>query len=95
MSSTSSIKKETGTFPILKDDAICSCMKELNMDLDVASLRAPKPKQLATIYENFVDLLMGVSRDEAMQPQFAALDVLEHPELHETSIGEIMFMKSL
>lgn len=70
-------------------------MNELGMKITEDDLKTPKRNQLKIIYENFVDLLMGVSREDAKQPDFTVADVLEHQDLHETSIGEIMLVKSL
>ena len=88
-------RRQPGTFPLLTSQVICECMGELGMKLSEQELRDPKRTTMALIYENFVDLLMGVSRADARAPAESALDVLEHPELHDNSIGEIMFIKSL
>jgi hypothetical protein len=86
-----------GTFPILASSVICECMAELGMEMTDADLREPKSKTMASVYENFVDLLMGVSRDDSapLNASNAPLDVLEHPELHDTSISEIKIVKAL
>ena len=90
-------KRQPGTFPLLSSSVICECMGELGMELSDSDLREPKRATMTQVYENFVDLLMGVSRADAEQQPLTsvAFDVLEHPELHEQSMGEIMFVKSL
>lgn len=88
-------KKMPGTFPILSNQGICECLNELHMNVDENSLKQPKRTMMLGIYESLVELLMGVSRDDTTQPHFAAVDVLEHQQLHENSVGEIMFIKSL
>lgn len=95
-SSSSAKKPSTNTFPILNEQTITVCLSDLGINIDEAELKAPKSKTMFTVYAQFVDVLMGVNADEALKPpQFAALDVLEHQELHETSLAEIMFVKSL
>ena len=88
-------KKMPGTFPILSNQGICECLNELHMNVDENNLKQPKRTMMLGIYESLVELLMGVSRDDTTQPHFAAVDVLEHQQLHENSVGEIMFIKSL
>ncbi len=87
-----------GTFPILASSVITECMQELGMELTEADLREPKARTMALVYENFVDLLMGVSRDDSAPlsaTHASALDHLEHPELHDNSISEIKIVKAL
>jgi type II secretory pathway pseudopilin PulG len=91
------IPQTTGTFPILASSVITECLQELGMELTEADLREPKPRTMALVFENFVDLLMGVSRDDSapLTANATAMDVLEHPELHDTSLGEIKIVKAL
>jgi hypothetical protein len=91
------IPQTTGTFPILASSVITECLQELGMELTEADLREPKPRTMALVFENFVDLLMGVSRDDSapLVTNATAMDVLEHPELHDTSLGEIKIVKAL
>lgn len=88
-------EKKVVTFPLLSYNTTLKCLGELGLKVTEADLKAPKTKTILPIYVSFVDLLMGVNFEEAMQPQLTAQDVLEHPELHTYSIGEIMFVKSL
>jgi hypothetical protein len=83
------------TFPLLSYNTTLKCLGELGMKVTEADLKAPKSKTIRQIYMNLVDLLMGVNFEEPLQPQLTAQDVLEYPELHTNSIGEIMFVKSL
>jgi len=41
------------------------------------------------VYESFLDLLMGVTRDTFEQPAFDVETMLEMPELHLQSIADL------
>ena len=41
------------------------------------------------VYESFLDLLMGVTRDSFEQPAFDVESMLEMPELHLQSITDM------
>jgi len=47
------------------------------------------------LYENLVILLVGISREEMQQPIFSAIECLQFPELHDSSIPNIVFSKNL
>ena len=51
--------------------------------------------QIKNIYAFFVDILMGITREELQQPSFAVMEMLQFPELHEESIAELAFHKHL
>jgi len=47
------------------------------------------------VYESFLDLLMGVTRDTFEQPAFDVESVLEMPELHLQSLADMSCFHAL
>lgn len=78
-------------FPVLKPEEILACFSELNVPLTADELNNPEKhvESIRRIHLQLVELCLGVSRDELMQPAFAGLSVLQFPELHEDSIPHI------
>eukprot|EP00164_Ancoracysta_twista_P005929 GFYU01008161.1.p1 GENE.GFYU01008161.1~~GFYU01008161.1.p1 ORF type:complete len:442 (+),score=188.44 GFYU01008161.1:63-1388(+) len=76
-------------FPRLKSVEILECLNDLGIGLTKDELMDPKPETVRLVYEKFVELLMGVRREDMRQPSFAAIDNLSYPELHDESIPEL------
>lgn len=86
------VMKKQYSFPILEDDDILLCLRELQVNAQEADLVNPTPQTVHSIYTHFLDILMNVTRDDLMQPQFTS--TLEHPELHEDSIPMLTFLRA-
>lgn len=84
--------KKHYSFPILDDADILLCLRELQVNVSETDLVNPTPQVVHSIYCHFLDILMNVTRDDLMQPQFTS--TLEHPELHEDSIPMSTFLRS-
>eukprot|EP01112_Ceratiomyxa_fruticulosa_P022964 TRINITY_DN8588_c0_g1_i1.p1 TRINITY_DN8588_c0_g1~~TRINITY_DN8588_c0_g1_i1.p1 ORF type:complete len:443 (-),score=75.12 TRINITY_DN8588_c0_g1_i1:99-1427(-) len=83
------------TFPILPDDQIISTMTSFGVALALEELQKPIPEVVREVFEQIVQRILMISTADLKQPQFDALGVLMLPELHDESIGEFMFWKSL
>lgn len=55
----------------------------------------PSPDFVRSIYETFVELCMGITREEMNQPQFSGLHVLNYAELHENSIPQLTLFRNM
>ena len=53
------------------------------------SLNQPNGHHMRRVFESFLDLLMGVTRDTFEQPTFDVGTMLEMPELHLQSIADM------
>ena len=84
---------QTFSFPLLKKSEIVSCCNELNIPITENDLTQPHLSVVRTVYELFVELLTGISKDQMQQIQFSALDTLSFPELYEEAIPEVTFLK--
>ena len=91
---TPSRSRSTYSFPILKNSELIACMPNLGIHMSESDLTSPEPEFVINVYETFVDLLAGVSKEELNQPQFVGLGELDHPELHEDSIPRLALYRA-
>ncbi|EME32654.1 kinetochore protein Nuf2 [Galdieria sulphuraria] len=89
------VKGPQYSFPILNAEEIVQCLKELQIPFSEEQLKKPTSEGIRATYEQILELLLGISRDELQQPVFQALDVLSYPELHEYSVGQLNFHRNL
>lgn len=86
------MKKPHYSYPILDDPDILVILRELGMNASETDLINPTPQTVHMFYCHFLDILMNVTREDLIQPQFTS--TLEHPELHEDSIPMATFLRS-
>lgn len=82
-------------FPILKNINIVQTLNECNIPFNLEDLQKPHPTTIRMVYETFVTLLMGITKENLQQPQFNALSQLSFPELHEEAIPELAFYRNM
>uniref|UniRef100_A0A7S3A1N2 Kinetochore protein NUF2 n=1 Tax=Rhodosorus marinus TaxID=101924 RepID=A0A7S3A1N2_9RHOD len=83
------------SFPILSPDEIFQCLGELQIPFSEDYLRKPSADSVRALFEQFLELLMGSSKEELSQPVFGAVDVISYPELHEDSIPFLAFHRRM
>ena len=82
------------SFPELKNAEILQCMEDLRISLQESDLNKPTIAVAQRIFEAFVEIFMGVGRDQmGQQPAFSLVETLEHPDLHVESISLIAFYR--
>ncbi|KAJ3195182.1 kinetochore-associated Ndc80 complex subunit nuf2 [Irineochytrium annulatum] len=67
------------SFPSLKPAEILTCLADLQIPMSHEDLEKPSTNRMLAVFEQFTDILMGVSRDQFSQPNFAAMEILEYP----------------
>ena len=94
-----STTKTTYSFPILTNDEIRSCLKELKIELSERDLLRPTHESLRHVYESAYELFFNVNldEDESFQPdpEIAEEVGLEFPELYEDAIPNVLFLSRL
>ena len=80
-------------FPTLNNAEILQCMDELRIPLTEQELSKLSSMKTIKIFESFLDILMGITREELEQPHFSVLENLENPELHQQSLIDIAFFR--
>jgi kinetochore protein Nuf2 len=83
------------SFPPLSVADIIYLSSELNIPIQEEDLTNPTPQSLHGIFECFTSLLAGFSKADYKQPHFGAMDLLSYPDLHEDSIPELAFYRTL
>ncbi|RKO89731.1 kinetochore protein Nuf2, partial [Blyttiomyces helicus] len=81
------------SFPSLKVSEILQCMSDLQIPFTEADLMQPTMQRVVPIYEAFLEIFVGVGRES--QPSFAALEILEFPDLHQEAISILGFQRQL
>ena len=83
------------SFPILKTEEILQCLHEMQLAVDENDLKNPTAQSTRKIYETFIEMIMGITREEMSQPAFHGLSALNYPELHEESIPTIAYLRAM
>jgi kinetochore protein Nuf2 len=83
------------SFPTLENREILECMSELGCSLSEEQLTKPTPDHIMRVMEQLLDLFMGFSADDNAQIKFSGMDVFDHPEIHEFSVGQLAFHRSV
>ncbi len=74
---------------------ILECLTELGMNVTEESLVRPVSEQVIRLMEQLLDTFMGYTAEDNAQIKFEGMDVFEHPEIHEYSVGQLAFNRSL
>jgi kinetochore protein Nuf2 len=78
-----------------KNAEIVAMVNHLSIPFTVEDITKPNPNSIRHVYEMFVELLMGISKEDLQQPHFAGVGHLNHPELFEEAIPEVAFYRAL
>eukprot|EP00127_Corallochytrium_limacisporum_P000915 Clim_evm11s32 gene=Clim_evmTU11s32 len=83
------------SYPLLKSVEISAFLREVGLSVKEKELQNPTPEMVTRIYEVFVELLMGATREDLITSTASVRNedhLGQHPELHEeSSIQELMF----
>jgi len=83
------------SFPILETREILECMMELGCTVSEEQLTKPSADHISRLMEQLLDLFLGFSTDESSQMRFSGMDAFDFPELHEFSVGQLAFNRSI
>lgn len=84
------------SFPILSNDEIRSCLKELKIELNERDLLRPTHDSLRNVYEQCFELFLGITIESLEEPdEEIASECLEFPELYEDAIPNLLFLSQL
>ncbi|ORX86644.1 Nuf2-domain-containing protein [Basidiobolus meristosporus CBS 931.73] len=87
--------KASYIYPTLKPSEILICMRDLQIPFAEEDLTKPTALRLALVYEAFVDIFMGIPKEQFEQPPEGVLDMLEHPEIHMSALTQMSFFSKL
>jgi len=83
------------SFPLLSNGEILRCLSEMDVSCDEAALTKPSPDGSRVMFEQIVECLVGVSKEELSAPVGSAMDVIEFPELHDDSLPRMAMHRAL
>ncbi|ORY02797.1 Nuf2-domain-containing protein [Basidiobolus meristosporus CBS 931.73] len=87
--------KASYIFPTLKPSEIIICMRDLQIPFAEEDLSKPTALRLAFVFEAFVDIFMGIPKEQFEQPSAEVIDLLENPEIHMTALTQMSFFTKL
>lgn len=83
----------TYSFPLLKPSQIIASFRDMKIPVAEEDLKQSDVGAIRKVLEFFIELTMGITREEMNQPQFAGVKVLSYPELYEEAIVELTFFR--
>ena len=86
-------KKSKYMFYELPMAEILQIMEDLRFPILETDISKPSAPQVQRVYEFFLDIFTGVSKESYSQPPLAVLEMLEYPELHLDSLGLVSFYR--
>lgn len=88
-------KREYYSFPDLKIPEIVQCMNDLQIPFSEDDIRKPSPARVVALLDTFLDMFMGISREQLSQPNFTVMEMLEYPDLHQDSLALMAFYRQV
>lgn len=85
----------TYSFPILDDEEILACLRELEVDLDASELRKPTEEVMRRVYGGLVEILTGRTLEEIRRVDEEALATVDDPESIRADIPNFMFFMAV
>ena len=73
--------KEVYHFPLLKLEAIVSCLKDVEVSSTEDELARPTPQKMLLVYETFLDIVTGKLRDDCTIDDIQSMDITAYPVL--------------
>ncbi|XP_024529727.1 probable kinetochore protein NUF2 [Selaginella moellendorffii] len=88
--------RNTYSFPTLERKEILKCLAQIGVtDLSEENLVKPSREIIWPLYENLVQYLVGIPRNELQQPVLGALDCVRHQELYADSVGTLASFRAI
>ncbi|KAF9958697.1 kinetochore-associated Ndc80 complex subunit nuf2 [Modicella reniformis] len=82
-------------FPILKHQAIISCLADLSVSWTEEDLTRPSPQKVLLVYETFLEVAMGRQRDDCSLEDVQNMGITLYPEFTVDSIRFYAFLHQL
>lgn len=81
--------------PKLKPSDIQACLNDIGIKVTIDDLNKPTPEKTREIYQRLVSLIFYYEREDATAPKFAAMQHIEHHDLHDEVCPEMLFIYNL
>ncbi|KAF8934003.1 kinetochore-associated Ndc80 complex subunit nuf2 [Dissophora ornata] len=87
--------KEVYHFPLLKLEAIVSCLKDVEVSSTEDELARPTPQKMLLVYETFLDIVTGKLRDDCILDDIQSMDITAYPEFLIDGVRFYVFLYQL
>ncbi|KAF9190593.1 hypothetical protein BGZ49_003672, partial [Haplosporangium sp. Z 27] len=78
-SSRSAAAAETYHFPLLKPQAIVSCLTDIQISWTEDELARPTPQKMLLVYETFLDMATEAARDDCSLDEIQDMSIASYP----------------
>jgi hypothetical protein len=82
-------------FQVLKYKEILMCLHNLEIQVTLDDLKKPTELSVASMFEQLVEIVIGVNEDVLSEPTMAGLDNIVNREMHGRSFGRIAIQKAM
>ncbi|KAG0360846.1 Nuf2 family-domain-containing protein [Gamsiella multidivaricata] len=82
-------------FPLLKPQAIVSCLADVQVSCTEEELARPTQQKMMQIYETFLDIVTGRKRDDMTLDNLQSMNVSPHPEYIYDGVRFYIFLNQL
>eukprot|EP01132_Coremiostelium_polycephalum_P009323 gene9323-11430_t len=83
------------SFPILTTSDIVQCLHDMGYKFSEEDITKPQPDIIRSFYEKILEVFMDYNKEQSQQIDFHAMNLLSNPELHDDSLGELSFLRSI
>ncbi|KAF9175450.1 kinetochore-associated Ndc80 complex subunit nuf2 [Mortierella sp. AD011] len=93
--SSSRTATETYHFPLLKPQAIVSCLTDIQISWTEEELARPTPQKMLLVYETFLDMATESARDDCSLDEIQDMDITNYPEFIVDAVRFYIFLYQL
>ncbi|KAF9113667.1 kinetochore-associated Ndc80 complex subunit nuf2 [Mortierella sp. AM989] len=86
---------ETYHFPLLKPQAIVSCLTDIQISWTEDELARPTPQKMLLVYETFLDMATESARDDCSLDEIQDMDIATYPEFVVDAVRFYTFLYQL
>ncbi|KAG0254730.1 kinetochore-associated Ndc80 complex subunit nuf2 [Actinomortierella ambigua] len=88
-------KPETFHFPMLKSQAILSCMKDVEVPFTEEELARPNATKMQIVYEAMLDIAVGSAREDLFLQDVEAMGLVAYPDIVVDAVRFYVFLDQM
>ncbi|KAF9089775.1 kinetochore-associated Ndc80 complex subunit nuf2 [Mortierella sp. AD031] len=86
---------EVYLYPLLKPQAIVSCMADVQVPCSEEDLARPTPQKMMVVYEAFMDVATGSPKDDVFLDDIQEMKIVAHPDFVIDGVRFYVFLQQL
>lgn len=83
------------TYPLLKTSEIVKFLSDLRIHLSIEDLMKPTATRMVAVYDDFLEILAGISQDQLSVSEYLDSSFSAYPELHRDSAKLVLHYMQL